>query len=363
MCLPDGWTALHYACDNADSIGTEIAGLLLDAGASYDVRTAIGTGMSGGQTPLLLALDASNQATVKLLLEAGASVNLDDTRGITPLHIAAKRGLSQCAAWLLSLGAWPDGYPPSPHKLQQLPAAQAAAIMAAAAAEPGAGSPLRLTAGGGAGRAEAAAAELAAPRMRNERTPLHVAATSGAVRVAELLLKSGADANAREAGSKETALHIAARSGSLDMALALVQAGANMDAVNVDGDTPGAVARRYGHGALWASIRRAFNVQKRFFLLKMLYLLVAGRAEIRKSRAVLERMERAAASAAEAESGAGAGAGAASPAPVSPSAALTPTPNPGSGGAGAISQEEFGQLALRLAPMPLLVLKTVFQYI
>lgn len=68
-------------------------------------------------------------------------------------------------------------------------------------------------------------------------TALHVAAHSGSVSMAMLLLNQGAKVDACEAWD-ETPLHMAARSGSLDLCDLLLTWGANMDAVNAHGWTP-----------------------------------------------------------------------------------------------------------------------------
>lgn len=77
------------------------------------------------------------------------------------------------------------------------------------------------------------------PVSRNGRrcTPLHLAAAAGHVEVVWLLIASGADVNAREAGGG-SALHLAASHGDIDTVRALLAAGALSDLADDAGQTP-----------------------------------------------------------------------------------------------------------------------------
>jgi ankyrin repeat protein len=68
---------------------------LLNAGASIEIRDAF------GYTPLLNAVANGKEETVKFLLDQGAEINTLG-RGRTPLHIAAKAGHASIVALLLS---------------------------------------------------------------------------------------------------------------------------------------------------------------------------------------------------------------------------------------------------------------------
>ena len=63
-----GWTELHNAASNGNT--ESVRQLLLQAGTEVDCRNTI------GRTPLMVAARHGNLAAVKLLLEAGAGVNL-----------------------------------------------------------------------------------------------------------------------------------------------------------------------------------------------------------------------------------------------------------------------------------------------
>lgn len=64
--------------------GTTLVRMLLDAGASLE------SGGNDGGTALIAAVSRGSVEIVKLLLEAGASVSATDEIGATPLHVAMK---------------------------------------------------------------------------------------------------------------------------------------------------------------------------------------------------------------------------------------------------------------------------------
>ncbi len=110
-----------------------------------------------GETPLILAVEFGNADCARLLIEAGADVNLCDKGTMTPLHVAARHGRSYykaCTKLLIKAGA----------------------------------------------NLEA--------RYKG-RTPLHEACLRGNAGQAELLLEAGADINSQELHSKMTPLHCA----------------------------------------------------------------------------------------------------------------------------------------------------------
>ncbi len=77
----DGMTPLHVAARNG---GAECAKLLLDAGASVDVDIPSGVrpdevSSSRSWRPLILAVRYGHVETVKLLIDRGADVNQEST--------------------------------------------------------------------------------------------------------------------------------------------------------------------------------------------------------------------------------------------------------------------------------------------
>ena len=83
---------------------------------------------------------------------------------------------------------------------------------------------------------------------RNElnAAPIQSAAAAGHVKIVELLLKYGADANIREQGGY-TPLHAAAQNGDLEMIRALIYGGADLTARSDDGKTPLDLALKENH--------------------------------------------------------------------------------------------------------------------
>ncbi|KAI9136143.1 ankyrin repeat-containing domain protein [Paraphysoderma sedebokerense] len=75
----DSTTALHQACISPAIQDTEILELLISKGAIMDLKN------SDGYTPLHLACKNLYVKKIKILLEKGAIVNVQDTRGDTPL--------------------------------------------------------------------------------------------------------------------------------------------------------------------------------------------------------------------------------------------------------------------------------------
>lgn len=65
----------------------------------------VNVGNSMGVTPLHVAIETGNLAMIKLLIELGANVNLRCANGSTPIHYAVSRGNYSAAKLLLKYGA------------------------------------------------------------------------------------------------------------------------------------------------------------------------------------------------------------------------------------------------------------------
>ncbi|XP_049636026.1 ankyrin repeat and SOCS box protein 16 [Suncus etruscus] len=171
-----GQAALHEACIGAWS---DCVRLLLTFGARANVLS------EEGLTPLHLCTAPESLLCAKLLLEAGAEVNLaaGDSEA-TALHVAAARGLEQHVALYLEHGA----------DVARRTLQGETALNAACAAAEGPSGPLLAVA---RRLLEAGADAQAAGRKRH--TPLHNACANGCGALAELLLHHGACATARNA--------------------------------------------------------------------------------------------------------------------------------------------------------------------
>jgi ankyrin repeat protein len=94
----DGMSALHWAADRGD---TELAELLIYAGANHSAQTRIGQ-----YTPLHLAAKSGSAAVAGALVKAGADVNVrTTTSGVTPLHLAASAGSAETVKVLIDARA------------------------------------------------------------------------------------------------------------------------------------------------------------------------------------------------------------------------------------------------------------------
>ncbi|XP_045842626.1 ankyrin repeat and SOCS box protein 16 [Meles meles] len=166
-----GRAALHEACARAQS---DCVQLLLTFGAKANVLSEEGT------TPLHLCTVPESLQCAKLLLEAGATVNVAaQDSDVTPLHVAAARGLEEHVALYLEHGA-------NVH-LRTSQGETALNAACAGAEGPGSGRQHHVA----AHRLLAAGAD---PRAagRKRHTPLHNACANGCGALAELLLRNGA---------------------------------------------------------------------------------------------------------------------------------------------------------------------------
>ncbi|KAG8505051.1 Ankyrin repeat and SOCS box protein 16, partial [Galemys pyrenaicus] len=171
-----GRAALHEACAGAQS---DCVRLLLTFGAKANVLSEEGT------TPLHLCTAPHSLQCAKLLLEAGAIVNLaaGDSE-VTPLHVAASRGLEEHVALYLKHGA----------DVGLRTIQGETALNAACAGAEGPGSSQKHQAVVCQLLEAGADARVAG---RKHHTPLHNACANGCGGLAELLLRHGACAGVR----------------------------------------------------------------------------------------------------------------------------------------------------------------------
>ena len=94
-----GYTALHLASGDGR---LQVMKLLLRAGAKVDVPC-----WGGGGTALFVAIQMGQLAAARRLVEAGADVNVTDNLGNSLLHTACNLGRTDIVKWLLHLGLDP----------------------------------------------------------------------------------------------------------------------------------------------------------------------------------------------------------------------------------------------------------------
>lgn len=167
------------------------------------------TAATAADSPLIAAIKAGDQATVRRLAVRRASVATPEADGTTALHWAVQGNDAAIVQLLLRAGAKPD----AANRLGVTPLAIAALN----------GSPsvvgMLLEAGA---KADA--------RMAEGQTVLMAAARAGNADVITRLLAAGADANAREEVAGETALMWAALEDHADAVKVLVAHGADRNA-------------------------------------------------------------------------------------------------------------------------------------
>ncbi|KAL4458684.1 hypothetical protein ABPG75_013549 [Micractinium tetrahymenae] len=213
--LPDllGNTPLHLAAEGSH---LEAARLLIQAGASLDMQNRDPSKYAAGnwsvrtkdlefaipvpslhQTPLHIAAEAGDLEMMQLLVQAGALLDLRDASGSTPLHLALEAQDERALALLLRAGA-------SPVLFSNDMGEDSTPLHAAAAA----GRPGILRALLDAWPAERLPAAVNQPG-ENGWTPLMLSARRGSADCVRLLLERGADP-AEKNGHGRTAADIAA---------------------------------------------------------------------------------------------------------------------------------------------------------
>lgn len=186
--------------------------ILLDANADIDSRYG-----ESCSTALHIAAEQGHSNIVQALLKNGASVDLQNDLGKTPLWFAVNEGHTEISQMLLDAGASPS---PSgtEHELLLFAALNNGSVDIVSSL---------LKAG----------ANVDATVPFTGITLLHTAAEKGDLALVRLLLKAGAHVNPRTV-TGATPLHQAAVHGRTEVAMLLLDAGADIDALENDGMTP-----------------------------------------------------------------------------------------------------------------------------
>jgi ankyrin repeat protein len=236
VACDDGSTPLHAAAENGHA--GVVSALIATAGV--DLNAALTGDDSAGVTPLYLAARGNRLDVVKLLIAAGADVNMtcvDD--GCTPLHKAAAIGHAGVVSALIET---------------------AGVVMNAALTDHGesvGATPLFIAAEDNqldvVTLLIAAGADVNMARF-DGCTPLGIAAVRDHAGVVSALIESaGVDLNAALTDgvlSGVTPLFLAAQSNRLDVVKLLIAAGADVNKACVDGDTPFQISARKGYAGV-----------------------------------------------------------------------------------------------------------------
>ncbi len=234
-----GKTPLHVAAENGHA---EVAALLIEAGVDIDAKTKVIWNVVHAYTPLMLAARRGRRSVVELLITAGAD---EDARshGIgeynwTAFFLAVDSGHTGIAELFVARGTNIETTPDTPFGDNT----GETVLFQAARKEHEAMVEFLLSKGANVNAVDTDAS-----------TPLHLAAISGNFDIVQLLLKNGADVNAKAAAVDypgETPLHATAFSGHTQIAELLLANGADIDAPSQFGYTPLYRSIELGHQAM-----------------------------------------------------------------------------------------------------------------
>jgi len=192
----------------------EVKGLIK---TGIDVNDKFDVGENRGLTPLVLVAQFGQDDIGKLLIDAGADINII-FQGLTLLHVAAFSPAGNKAVTELFIG-------------------EGLNVNAKCTAE--------------------ARAEI------EGMTPLHFAAGTGKVEVAETLIKNGAKVDAKDSYYQFTPLHEAAKNKHKAVAELLIAKGADVNAVSKWDGTPLDLAVSKGNEELAELLRKHGGISKK----------------------------------------------------------------------------------------------------
>ncbi|CAM9425723.1 unnamed protein product [Lampetra fluviatilis] len=248
----NGDTALHLASKKKD---LELARLLIESGANIDVQNG------EGQTPLHIAAGEGDEVLLKFFHQVKANPNIVDKCDRSPLHIAAERGHTAVVDILIEkfksnvFARTKDG-----NTLIHIAAMCGHPDTALMFLKKGV--PLLMPNKAGAVCLHAAAARghvtvvkalllkgaLVDALTRDKRTALHIAVQNCKPPVVQMLLGFGAQVHLKGGKAQETPLHIAAQVKEGEkVADMLLKSGADVNAEQENGETPMHIAARHGH--------------------------------------------------------------------------------------------------------------------
>lgn len=237
----EAWSSLHLAVSANDKV---IADYLISLGVDPDAKLSTGT------TPLHLAAANGHQEVAQVLLTRNANVNAMDAKGKTPLMMAVTAKHEAMAALLRQYkGVAFDSLSLS-DAIEKGDVNKVKLLLAwkpELAKEGKNITPLHIAAKKGVSFIVQLLIEKGADvnaRSQSGLTPLHVAVGQRKSPAARALLKAGADVNART-DQNQTALHLAISLGDYNLVRTLMAKGADATITDASGTTPRALAGRH----------------------------------------------------------------------------------------------------------------------
>lgn len=146
------------------------------------------------EVDFLKAIESGNFKAVSAEIKNGVDVNYVDDRGTSPLHIAAQNNQIEIVEKLLESGA-----------------------------------------------------DVNALTKHDGWSALHFAATRGYNEIVKILIDAGANLDVHGLRYKRTCLHYASDQGRSEVVKLLLKSGAKKDVIDINKDTPLALAERKGH--------------------------------------------------------------------------------------------------------------------
>jgi ankyrin repeat protein len=213
---PGGVTALHVAAKDGYEF---LAADLLSKGATVEAKT------NSGETPLYMAVENEHLEIVKQLLDHGANIEVEDHVGNVPLHNAVYNRDEPILNLLLSKGADMEKTDRMGRTIAHIAVETEQLDLF-----------LSLMVRG----ADTRASDIWG------QTITHYAAANGL----ETIVDRGLDYTEREDNFGKTALHIAADAGQPGVVEVLLRAGANIEARSISDQTPLYYAAAAGHASV-----------------------------------------------------------------------------------------------------------------
>ncbi|KAH0524103.1 hypothetical protein TsFJ059_009013 [Trichoderma semiorbis] len=253
-----GWTPLHYACCCAGKASTQVVQLLLEKGASVDVQGREGT------APIHCAARAGHLEMVEMLLEFGANIDIADGYGNTALHEAVPNKSDDIFETLCKRGCQKrrNKHGRAAFHIAAMRGGLSSAIRhlgdSANSRDSQKKTPLYLAVE--FGHKDFVQQLLELPQVEvnvrgyRDLTPLQVACKKGNDGIAEILLEAGADVNA--GGDDTTPLYHAVQEQMESTVKLLTENGANVNFVNPHGLTALHTAAQMGHSAIFEYLLR-----------------------------------------------------------------------------------------------------------